>query len=108
MIDFDIGIVVVILMFLLPLFPLVATPIDYYSWKHYEDDGEPIKHEQDMIIHCDVVHDDIGLYQTLNCAICIYSEECEKYRHRHDGKTPIEVLRENGRDRVSRRGKQDK
>lgn len=63
------------------------------EWDSYKDDGKPIIGEQNMIIHCEVVHDDknIGFYQTMDCLICPYrNDECLKYRHRHNGKTPYE------------------
>lgn len=64
------------------------------EWDSYKDDGKPIIGEQNMIIHCEVVHDDIGFYQTMNCLVCPYrNDECLKYRHRHNGKTPIEMVR---------------
>lgn len=62
----------------------------------YIDDDKSIARENLMIIHCDVVHDDSSLYAMLNCAICPYKAECKKYTYRHNGKTPIEVLREQG------------
>ena len=59
----------------------------------YEDDGKPIPNETHMVIHCRVAHRDGGLYSMpfFTCGVCAYTEECEKYRHRHNGKAPYET-----------------
>ena len=56
---------------------------------------------KNMTIHCDVVHDNSGLYSCLNCGICPYKEECRQYKRQHNGKTPIDVLREKKQDLTS-------
>lgn len=81
--DIALTIVAVIIAIVLLTIPLIQSYIDFRKYEDFVDDNEPIPNQSLMASHCTVVHTGIALYQMLDCAVCPYKEECEKFELRY-------------------------
>ena len=82
--EFVVIILIVAFLTALLLLPFLQGYIDYRRHADFIDDGKPIPNQSNMEIHCSVVHTGIALYQALDCAVCPYKEECEKFELRYN------------------------
>lgn len=90
--DADIVFIILAIVLAIFLFLQVLAVVDMFGRKKKhdaflkEDDPHPIPNVTLMQNYCTSVHSD-ALFQTLNCWVCPYHEECEEYIIRY-GKQP--------------------